>query len=129
MTTLRTLLVLFVCSPTWVFAQPGLPMEMVIRAEFHAFEERMRAEPVQDSAAAPLNEYVLAYTDHCDGGPSWITVGNGATLGSFLAARTDQKLHGAARPFFYGDRYAYVGVELPTVLMRYTHWFFELRER
>lgn len=118
-----------------ILAQPGDALDSVLRDSLMAFDARMRAEPTSAKALAPLSEYVLVWKDHCDGGPSWITRGDTTmTLANF---RYDGRpVHGMGPlsgmfggPIFYGDRYAYIGIELPTGLVRYTHWYFERRRR
>lgn len=118
-----------------ILAQPRSALDSVLRDSLMAFDTRMRAEPTSAKALAPLSEYVLVWKDHCDGGPSWITRGDTTmTLANFQY--DGRPVHGMGPlsgmfggPIFYGDHYAYIGVELPTGLVRYTHWYFERRKR
>lgn len=126
---------LVLLAPALAFAQPEhLPESL--RDSLEAFLVGMRADTIRKESAAPPSEYVLVWTDHCDGGPSWITRGNGTvTLATFnYDGRQEDAItffHGGvpSDAIFFGDRYALIDVELPTGLIRYTRWYFERRGR
>lgn len=127
----RTLAALVALAPGLLFAQPGFSPEEAARLAFLGFDARMRALPLAQQAPAPLQEYVLVYTVHSNGGEPFILRGDTATLANFLAAQEpDHAFHLEGAPYgpvYYGDRYAFFGMDLPTGLPRYTHWYFERR--
>lgn len=94
-----------------------------------AFIQDMRAQPGSSDALAPAEDYVLVWTERCEGGPAQVTHGDGTTLKDRLAKMGDGRfLPYSTSVTYYGDRYAEVIVDQNTDLPRYTHWYFERRK-
>lgn len=129
---MRSFLLLLLAS----LAVPAVAQERLLAdsaqySRFSAFMALLHAEPIQASAAAPLDEYQLVWVLHDNGYFSTV-----AAVDSVITLRSMLPKGGMSYPggtkedvTFYGERFAVRARDVPVSMLDLTQWYFERKER